>query len=367
MDLHDLRRSTICRGLRPRSQFLTIAVASLFAVTAPPPLYAESVSCSLKHSGTTQTFPDGAILMRTKLAVNPDGAVASYTAGDHGYTYISNGVNLHEGGRKISCSAKGANARCQALWRRAEAGGFGPGTATFCVFAMEVEPLRAGGEKVRCEGANSDRFLVGDGNGRPKSGPTVTDIGGGAATAYASTTSLRHRVNGETVYVDSAAIPGLVVPTSRPGLLGSVVWVRYEDHEGFAIVNDTGPAFGEGSVALHQLLHTGKVGPLQPVGPIPLEQRCSAVETGLRPPFVSYPDLGKGDKCVDGRKVRGAAEIRAYSGIDSSVVSIILPVKPPIEGHVVTEEISLDRLRQLALSAGYSLDKLHRMADCLGH
>ena len=132
-------------------------------------------------------------------------------------------------------------------------------------------------------------------------------------------------------------------------------------------MNDTGPAFGEGSVALHQLLQSGRIGPLQPVGPIPTNLRCSAIESGLRPPFVSRPDLGDADRCRAGYSAKSAADIRAYAGIDGDVTSIILPrVKPPMQGWLVTEEITPDLMAKLAVGAGYSLDTLHQMADCLG-
>lgn len=184
-------------------------------------------------------------------------------------------------------------------------------------------------------------------------------------TPYVSTTSLRHTREGAAVYVDSAAIPGLVVPTSRPELLGSLAWVRFGDREGFAIVNDTGPAFGEGSVALHQLLRTGQVGPLQPVGPIPAGSRCSPGEVSLAPPFLSRPDL-PGDKCRPGYTARGPADIRAYGAIASGVTSIILAkVKPPMNGRVVTQELTAARLGEWAVEAGYTPDRLRRMASCL--
>lgn len=57
---------------------------------------AQPLSCPTPGEGERLVFRDEAILMRTGLAVNPDGAAASYTPGDHGYTYVSNGVNLLE-------------------------------------------------------------------------------------------------------------------------------------------------------------------------------------------------------------------------------------------------------------------------------
>lgn len=50
-----------------------------------------------------RVFPEGAIPMRTELAVNPDGTAASYVPGDQGCTYVANGVNLMDKGKKRNC------------------------------------------------------------------------------------------------------------------------------------------------------------------------------------------------------------------------------------------------------------------------
>lgn len=339
------------------------SVAVLLSLTGAAA--AQSLSCPTPSAGGRLVFQDGSILMRTPLAVNPDGAAASYTPGDHGYTYMSNGVNLIANGVSLGCSAQENTTRCRRDWAQAEERGFGPGTPEFCVYAMEVEPLATGATKVPCGRPGSGRSTVGNGKGRPRTGPPIPAIGGGTVTPYVSTTSLRHTREGEAVYVDSASIPGLVVPTSKPELLGAIVWVRYGDHEGFAIVNDTGPAFGEGSVALHQLLRTGQIGPLQPVGPIPTASRCSPDEINLSPPFLSRPDLPS-DRCRPGYTARGPADIRAYGAINSGVISIILTkVKPPMNGRVVTQELTAARFGEWAAEKGYTPERLRQIASCL--
>jgi hypothetical protein len=342
-----------------------ISAALVFAISISGAA-AEEIKCPTSEGGTEIRFPDGSILMTTGLEVNPDGAVASYMPGDHGYTYIANGVNLIENGHKASCTATRNVSRCRTKWLAAEEGDFGLGTPEFCVFAMEVKPLDPQKEKVACELPKEGRFVVGNGKGRPELGAAISNVSGASEPTYVSTTALQHTRDGKIVYVDSAAIPGLVVPTFRSELVGAIAWVRYGNHEGFAIVNDTGPAFGEGSVALHQLLRTGVVGPLQPVGPIPTELRCSAVETDLRGPFVSRPDLGQRDICIPGHTAEGPSDIRAYKGVEEGVISIIMSkVTPSMKGWTVQEELTPDRLRQLASAAGYSQKKLHQMANCL--
>lgn len=176
-------------------------------------------------------------------------------------------------------------------------------------------------------------------------------------------TSLHHRVGGEVRYVDSAAVPALVSP--RPELRGAIAWVRFGDRVTFAIVGDTGPRFGEGTLALHQRLRTGTIGPLPALGPIPRESRCTREELSLRPPFKSSPDID-GDLCNSGHPVRGATDIRGYAGIRDGVETIILSrVTPPMRGTTVTQELTLSLLEATATNAGFSTERLASMADCL--
>lgn len=306
------------------------------------------------------TFSDGSIAMRTGLAVNPDGAVQSYTVGDHGYTYLANGLNLWENGTQIGCSKQPNAARCRAAIRAVEAGEFQKGTPEFCVYAMEVEPLVAGGATTTCA---KGRLVAGNGKGRIRRGPAVPSVAGHALPTYVSTTSVRHAKGGAIVYLDSATVPVLVRPLNRPDLTGAIGWVRYQGRNSFALFGDAGPAFGEGSVALHQLLRAGSLRP-QLVGPITPEKRCGPEEAGLRPPFVVRPDL-KGDFCRSGL-ARGAADIRAYGGLAEGVDIVVLPkVKPPMKGSLVTIEVTPSMLERIAREAGYDRSKLTAMADCV--
>lgn len=339
--------------------------AVLAVALGSAPAGAQAVSCPAQGSGGQVAFADGSLAMRTDLAVNPDGAAGSYVPGDHGYTYVANGVNLKIAGGFLSCSGAGNSGRCRRDWLQAEALGFAAGSPQFCVFAMEVAPMSAGGARTPCQ--KPGRFLVGGGKGRPVLAPPFPAAAGGTIRPYLSTTSLRQRVSGVTSYIDSAAVPALVVPTSRPQLVGAVAWVRYQGRDSFAIVGDTGPAFGEGSVALHQKLRHGTIGPAQPVGPIPKAQRCQSAETSLKLPFQSRPDVS-GDRCQAGHVPQGATDIRAYGGIgDRAVDSVILAqVKPPMQGSIVTQAVTPASLEALAAAAGFTRARLAAMADCAG-
>lgn len=350
-------------GLRVFGALACAAVTTL-AATAAGPAAGTSVVCPPTNGGNRISFPDGVTLIKTGLNVNPDGAIASYTPGDHGYTYIANGVNLWESGHEVICSDAGNVRRCNREWADAERENFASGTAEFCVFAMDVEPITSGAKVTSCRGGSP---IAGNGKGRPVVGANFPSVSGGQVPTYLSTTSIMHTINGKAVYVDSAAVPGIVSPNRN--LLGSVVWVNYpkEKHATFAVVNDSGPSFGEGTVALHRILHRGDLGPRQPVGPIPVADRCSSLEPqgSTDAPFVSRPDLGSADQCRPGFKPRGAADIRAYGSIDSGVQIILLPgIKFSLRGNVVQEEITVGRMKELAEKAGYTEDKLSQIAKC---
>jgi hypothetical protein len=339
---------------------ITVSILAIASLTTS--VQSQALNCPVAANGQL-AFPD-ALIMQTGLAVNPDGAAASYAPGDHGYTYINNGVNLIADGKKIPCSVKANNQRCTDRWGEAELGKFGPGTPEFCSFAIAVIALPGGPSRQTCEG-KSYRFILGNGKGQPAPGYQVMNIEGHAVTTYLSTTTLMHKVGGEARYVDSSNLPGLVVPEGRPDLVGSIAWVRMGRRSTFAIINDTGPAFGEATVALHEALQFDTPPPAQPIGPIPLARRCSEVES-LRIPFVSRPDDGKKDLCTPGRKPTSPSDIRAYGAIPGDVQSVILKsVKPPMRGNLATIELTPALIRETAIAAGYDEKRLAAMADCL--
>lgn len=347
-------------NMSTRVRALAAAALSVAMMSGSLPVSA-ATKCPKPVDGI-RTFTDGAILMKTELAVNPDGTAASYVPGDHGYTYLANGVNLIIKGKKQSCLDH--TSLCRQKWSEAEAADFGPGSPEFCVFALEAAPFKSGGSKSKCEG---DRYVVGNGKGRPTLGRNVPAFDGTEVSTYLSTTSLRHTVDDKPTYVNSAAIPGLVVPRGKSSLVGSLAWVRYGGKEAFAIVNDTGPRFGEGSVALHQLLRYGEVLPSQPVGPISVDLRCTKAELELKAPFQSKPDLGLKDRCRAGYKAKSPSDIRAYNGIGGGVVTIILAdLKPPMtNSRLVGKELTVDRIRDWVVAAGYTSKRLNEMAGCI--
>ena len=303
----------------------------------------------------TRVFKDGSIAVRAPLAVNPDGGPGSYTVGDHGFTYIANGISRWVNGSRVKCDSS-----CVAAFKRAESMGFVLGTEKFCVFAMEVEPMKAGQKLTSCGPGKS---FVGDGLGRPKLGEILETATGANIQAYASTTSLRHFVGGKAVYLNAEKLPVAVAPAAN--LLGKVVWVGGKDLKNtFAVIGDTGPAFGEGSIAMHQLLHHGSIKAQKP-GPIPKEQRCQSGEMELSAPYESRPDA-KNDQCRKGYTTRSDSDIRAYQAIGEAIDFVILGAasfKP--KGGTIQEEVSKESIEGRAAQAGYTEKSIQRMLSCL--
>ena len=311
------------------------------------------------RSGTTKTatrvFADGSVAVRARLAVNPDGGAASYTVGDAGFTYIANGLDRWSGGTTTSCQAGG----CRPDFLKAEQMGFGPGSAAFCVYAIEVDPFTEGGSRTAC---GPGKWVVGNGLGKPKPGPVVKSLSGQSAQTYRSMTSVTHRVGGETRYLDAEALPIAVAPARE--YLGKLVWVGGAGFTStLALIGDRGPAFGEGSIALHQLLRTGTVTRQKP-GPIPRDQRCGPDELGLKPPFVSRPGGGSADRCRPGRTPTTSSDVRAYQGIDAGLDFVILgQAALPRKGMAVQEEVSLQSMAVAA--AAYTPERIQQMLACL--
>ena len=305
-----------------------------------------------KVKASTREFADGSIAVRARLAVNPDGGPASYTVGDHGFTYLQNGMSRWNGNQTQSCDAT-----CVADFAQAAKADFGPGTPMFCVFGMEVEALAAGQSPKSCKKG----YVAGNGMGRPKMGGLLETVAGEKIQAYFSATSLRHLVDGEARYLDAESLPVAVTPTTD--LLGKVVWIGGAGYKPtWAVIADSGPAFGEGSIALHQLLRYGKVSSQKP-GPIPVAKRCGPEELNLKAPYVSRPDA-KNDRCKPGRTASSGSDIRAYTGINEMLDFVILGKDLLAKkGGVIQSEVTQEAL-QAAVSA-YSEQRIQQMLSCL--
>lgn len=307
-------------------------------------------------------FEDESFAFRSPLNVNPDGAKASYTVGDHGYTYISNGMNRRSGSGWASCVNE--NKLCSSQFKEAEDKAFGPGSPEFCAFALEVEPIPPQTSTQEC---GDGRKIIGNGKGRPILGPDqLGTVEGGKTSYYKSMTHLNQQIDKKRLSVDSMIVPMIVVPASKKEMLGRIAYVTFQGKSTLAVVGDTGPDLGEGSIALHELLVYGALQDPPPIGPIKLADRCGPVEMKVKQPYAIRPDT-KDDLCKPGRKMQGAADIRGYGTIPGGVVTVVLGKArlPMLSSTLSKDAITLSSIKKASDDAGYTAETLDRMAQCL--
>lgn len=349
----------IARGLRG------MLFSSIVVVSGMPLAWS---ACPVADSNGIATFPDGTLGMSKALNVNPDGAALSYTVGNHGFTYVVNGVDLWRDGPlceknpascRISCQKN--IKECNEKWKSAEEKGFEKGTAEFYSYAIEGESIS--GKPLK---AVDGGYIVGNGLGRPKIAGRTETATGKAIDYYRSMTSLMHRVDGKPAYLDSSTVPTLVAPRSSGRYLGNVALLTSKETgiSVFAIVGDTGEKWGESSIALHQMLRYQKLIPQLP-GPIEVSDRCSVAETQLSAPFESRPD-GDSDRCRAGFKPKTGADIRAYVNFNRPVVTLVLGnARLPMSGQVIADEVTAASLAEAAERAGYTAERLADLAKCV--
>lgn len=321
------------------SAFGAVSLVSLGAAQEVRP-------CPVTKNGV-RDFGD-AIATKGVLKVNGDGAQAAYTPDNGGYIYHANGMNIIENGKSLECE-KPRLSRCNSLFEDSVRKEFAVGSQEFCLFAIEVAPI---GDKPRSKCPDRDGFIVGNGKGTPKKGLPVQNIQGGMSETYVSTTAMQHTVGGTRSQLDALTVPALVAPTTRGDLLGSLVWLRYGDREAFAIIGDTGPAYTEGSIALHQLLRYGELRPSSPPGVIPAADRCNEAEMAIQQPYMSRGDNLRDDQCREDGMAEGPANVRAWGNIGttkSPVQIIVFPkLRVPMDGRRATVALTADYISRRA-------------------
>lgn len=262
-----------------------------------------------------------AIIIKQDMRVNADGARTAYEINDHGSSYLCDGLTaFHEGkwitskpcGELVSKAIEKATIKNDYLHFASE----GP---QLCIFGFHVE-----GGKTKVSGCS--HVTVGGGHEGAKA-PLVSirTANNSNLQYFVSSTSLRNRGGDVTErYIDSEKIPFIVIPgrwqyeqvflrdyayvySPKKFIINEVL---NEPRGSFAIVADTGPKgkFGEGSIALHQMLAFGKF---------------------LRPP--PYQKVGKNDKHPNQAMIyhpyqdTDGGDIRAKSNIDDKLWYILFP------------------------------------------
>lgn len=263
------------------NNFLLILSVLLFAGTAS----AQTLTCgdierTKDGLHETKSYPTytykanggTAVIVRQDMRVNADGARSAYELNNHGISYLCDGLTARDDNKWVTtkpCGSLTANAIEQAQIKNDTLYFYNQGPE-LCIFGFHVE---GGRKKVKgCSGT-----VIGA--GQPDATAPLTSVSspGGPLHYFISATSLTNRdVDVTRRYIDSEQIPFIVIPgrwhhenvrlgdyayVYSPNALG----IKDESLSGprgsFAIAADTGPRnkFGEGSIALHQMLVFGEL------------------------------------------------------------------------------------------------------------
>lgn len=264
---------------------------------------------------TYTTNEGSAVIVRQDMRVNADGARRAYELQNHGISYLCDGLTAREGSEWITRKPCGSLTTSAIELGKVSNNEFhfsdkGP---ELCIFGFHVEGGKSG--IGGCSGK-----VVGGGHASAVAPLISVPSPAGALQYFVSTTSLANRTGDVSKrYIDSEEIPFIVIPGQwqhkqislgdyayiySPGELGIKQEALTGPRGSFAIVADKGPKgkFGEGSIALHQMLAFGEL------RPAPAYQKTA---NGQRHPeqasiFHPYQDKGDGD-------------IRAKGNIDKEV------------------------------------------------
>jgi hypothetical protein len=158
---------------------------------------------------------------------------------------------------------------------------------------------------VSCGGGN---LIAGNRQGRLRTLAPVKSIAGQMVTLDQSQTSLKHQVtidgNTKNVCIDSAMIPTAASSLSLT-IIGRLVRSQNPSsgHSLVTIAGDQGPAFGDGSNAMHQMLAVGKL-TNQLAGPIPVSERGKTSVSAPPTPVIHAVELRK----ISGTRTGGAGQ-----------------------------------------------------------
>lgn len=211
-------------------------------------------------------FDGGYVAVISEMRVDSDGSPVAYHPLNIGTTHLCNGLDPVIDGKRVR--DKKAGSPCFAAVAKAIEARWDPARSPEFIIYGFVAPGTGG----RWGGASG---------GRPIPVQAADDLAPGF---FISTTA--RQVPGAAAlresqrYLNADAIPYVVVPTTlvttgtlrRGGL--AWVWNAAKGHTAPAVMGDVQSAFGEGSVALAQLVESGRLDPLSPAmltatGPVP--------------------------------------------------------------------------------------------------
>lgn len=239
------------------------------------------------------------------MRVNADGARRAYQVDNHGISYLCDGLTARHGSSFITrnpCASITSSAMKLAEVENNELH-FSAEGPELCIFGFDV----VGGRKgvPGCRGGS----VVGGGHSRAKAPLVLVPSSDVPLHYFVSMTALENKNDDVTKrWIDSERVPFIVIPSVwlysnirlgdyayvySPGELG----IKQEELRGprgsYSIVADIGPRdkFGEGSIALHQMLVFGEL------RPAPAYQKTDSGERhpGHASIYHPYRDTGDGD------------------------------------------------------------------------
>ena len=251
---------------------LSSATASAQGLICPPLEIGDKIP---HENGTLDTWKyraangEWALIVSQDMRVNADGALAAYSAyGQHGLSYLCDGALISVDRGPFSAKNK---ASCGAAVAEIDGIPIVNGSIKFptgmrhrlCVFGFEV----IGGKPCN----KGKAVLVGDDvSAEARIHYDVLDARNNRMAHFYSTTALRHKSG---ISLDSSTLPFVVAPGGiadmTKGQFGFVVSSGNttldkkvpQSRTIPVVIGDVGPAdkFGEGSIALHQLLAYGEL------------------------------------------------------------------------------------------------------------
>jgi hypothetical protein len=208
-------------------------------------------------------FPGGIVAVVQQMTVDTDGSALAYHPRDLGTSYLCDGLDPYDEMSQSCDTDKTAGSRCFTEVRAAEQASWDSSkSGPFCVYGFEAHGVPAPGTAKRVWG----KHFAAD--------PIPIQAGSDPAPGFfISTTSFSdptHPEKSQRHYIDADIVPYVVVPGKlvgkgkdfSTGLTPAWAWNIGTDYESPAVVGDTGSSFGEGSVALAQVLQNNAIVPL---------------------------------------------------------------------------------------------------------
>ena len=283
-------------------------------------------------------FDGGFVAVIHDMAVDTDGSAYAYHPHDLGTSYLCDGLDPYDETTHKCDSDKTSGSRCFTEVSEAIHADWAPSrSGPFCTYGFEAPGLSAKGTSNKVWGKD---FGTG-----PIPVQSATDPAPGFFISTTGLSDPNHPEKSQRHYIAADTIPYVVVPSRLVGSgkdfswhpTPAWAWNLKTGYESPAIVGDTQRHFGEGSVALVQILQENAI------TPITVGQVLGTSITALPFPYV--------------KKKSGA--VRAVSGATGTVIFVYFTKTPAVR------DLSTQGLTQAVGTAFRPLGGEPFFKDCL--